>query len=164
MAAKAANVDRVNAIALLRRLLEEAPSRLEKLPQTTVARKPSAARWSPKEHLGHLLDSAAVNHQRLVLAQLEENPALPGYDRNRWVELHGYQQRDWRELIESWRVLNRELLAAAEAASEPAWRRRCIVAGSVPQTLKIMFEEYVDHLLHHLEHIGIDVEDFRTSA
>jgi len=162
MPANAADAERVNAIVLLRRVLEEAPSRLDKLSDTPVARRPCPAKWSPKEHLGHLLDSATINHHRLILAQLEENPALPGYDRNRWVELHGYQQRDWRELIESWRVLNRELLAAAETAPEAAWRCTCSIAGSAPQTLQFMFEEYVDHLLHHLQHIGIQVDDLRA--
>ena len=73
---------------LLRRLLEEVPPRLENLPEAAIARKPTPVKWSPKEQLGHLLDSAANNHQRMVRTQLEDNPAMPGYDGDRWVELH----------------------------------------------------------------------------
>ena len=152
------------SLILLRRLLNEVPPRLEKLPESAVVRKPSPPKWSSKEHLGHLLDSAANNYQRLVRTQLEENPAMPGYDRDRWVELQGYQKREWRELIESWRILNRQLLGAVEGAPEPAWQRTCTIAGAAPVTLQFVFEDYVDHLLHHLQHIGIEVEDFRTST
>jgi hypothetical protein len=148
---------------LLRRLLEEVPPRLENLREATVARKPTPVKWSAKEQLGHLLDSAANNHQRMVRTQLEDNPAMPGYDGDRWVELHRYQDTDWRELIERWRTLNGQLLAAVESCSEAAWQRTCTVGRSGPLTLKFVFEDYVDHMLHHLQHIGIEVGDFRKS-
>jgi hypothetical protein len=153
----------MRTIRLLRRLLEQVPPRLETLAEATVARKPTPVKWSAKEQLGHLLDSAANNHQRMVRTQLEDNPAMPGYDGDRWVELHRYQDTDWRELIERWRTLNRQLLAAVESCSEAAWQRTCTVGRSGPLTLKFVFEDYVDHMLHHLQHIGIEVGDFRKS-
>src|SRR5271169_3891083 len=107
----------------LRTLIEEVPPRLSKLAQSQAELKPAPSKWSPKEELGHLLDSAANNHQRIVRAQLEDRPAMPGYDGPAWVELHAYQKRDWRELVETWVALNRQLLAAAETAPEAAWSR-----------------------------------------
>lgn len=145
---------------LLRRLLIEIPPRLENLPDP--GRKSSPDKWSLKEELGHLLDSAANNHQRMVRAQLEDRPAMPGYEQEKWVQLHSYQQRDWQELVALWTALNGQLLAAAEAASETAWTRTCTVAGSEPLTLKFVFEDYLDHMLHHLQHIGIGVEDLQA--
>ena len=145
----------------LRDLLERVPGRLQRLSEDTVATKPTSSNWSPKEELGHLLDSAANNHQRIVRAQLEDNPAMPGYQQNRWVAMHAYQRRDWEELIEIWRALNRQLLAAAEAVPDSAWSRSLTVAGSEPLTLQFVFEDYVAHMLHHLEHIGIKVDDIR---
>src|SRR5271157_3929552 len=111
------------ALSSLRDLLQRVPSRLERLPRNTVEGKPTPSTWSPKEELGHLLDSAANNHQRIVRAQLEDNPAMPGYEQNRWVTVHAYQHRDWGELIELWQALNRQLLAAAEAVPDSAWSR-----------------------------------------
>jgi hypothetical protein len=152
------------ALTSLRDLLQRVPGRLEKLSQHTAESKPTPSAWSPKEELGHLLDSAANNHQRIVRAQLEDNPAMPGYEQNRWVAVHAYQQRDWRELIELWRALNRQLLAATEAVPDSAWSRTLTVAGSEPLTLQFVFEDYVAHMLHHLQHIGIEVDDFRSNA
>jgi len=77
----------------LRSLLQKLPARLDALPPEEAEVKPPGS-WSAKEELGHLLDSAANNHQRMVRAQLEDNPAMPGYDGPAWVVLHGYQERD----------------------------------------------------------------------
>jgi hypothetical protein len=151
----------MQAQALLRSLINQVPTRLEKLPASQIDRKPAPSKWSPKEELGHLLDSAANNHQRIVRAQLEDKPAMPDYDGNRWVELHAYQKRYWRELIELWQCLNRQLLAAAEAVPENAWLRTCTIADSGPLTLKFVFEDYLEHMIHHLKHIGIEVDDLK---
>jgi hypothetical protein len=65
------------AIAVLRDLLQNVPARLEKLSEEKAASKSTPSKWSPKEELGHLLDSAANNHQRIVRAQSENNLAIP---------------------------------------------------------------------------------------
>jgi hypothetical protein len=151
----------MEGLASLRSLLSQVPSRLEQLPPKQVELKSAPSKWSPKEELGHLLDSAANNHQRIVRTQLEDKPAMPGYDGNRWVELHAYQRRNWRELIELWSSLNRQLLSAAEAVPETAWLRTCTIADSEPLTLKFVFEDYLEHMKHHLSHIGIKVDDVK---
>src|SRR6266849_9532888 len=125
----------MQGLTKLRALIDEVPLRLKKLPPSQVDQKPLPTKWSPKEELGHLLDSAANNHQRIVRTQLEDKPAMPGYDGDGWVELHRYQQRDWRELIEVWEALNRQLLAAAKAVPDSAWSRSCTIADSKPLTL-----------------------------
>ncbi len=91
----------MKAISSMRTILEVVPDRLGKVSRDSVEKKSTPSSWSPKEELGHLLDSAANNHQRIVRAQFEDNPAMPGYEQNRWVEVHGYQRRDWNELIEA---------------------------------------------------------------
>ena len=148
----------------LRALIDEIPSRLKELQIARVELKPSPSKWSPKEELGHLLDSAANNHHRIVRTQLEDKPKMPGYDGNAWVKLHKYQQRNWQEMIELWRALNQQLLAAAEAVPVSAWSRTCTIAGSQPLTLKFVFEDYIDHMLHHLNHIGVETEDLQRSV
>ena len=86
----------MQSLLLLRALVDQLPDRLTKLSDGQVQRKPSPDGWSVKEELGHLLDSAANNHQRIVRAQLENNPAMPRYDGDKWVALHRYQERECR--------------------------------------------------------------------
>jgi hypothetical protein len=154
----------MQALKRLSTLINEAPSRLSKLPPSQVELKPSPSKWSPKEELGHLLDSAANNHQRIVRTQLEDKLKMPGYDGDAWVKLHNYQQRNWQEMIELWRALNQQLLAAAEAVPDFAWSRTCTIADSQPLTLKFVFEDYIDHMLHHLNHIGVQTQDLKRSV
>ena len=89
---------------------------------------------------------------------------MPGYDGDAWVALHRYQSRDWHSLIERWAALNRQLLAAAEAVPDSAWSRTCTIADSKPLTLKFVFDDYIDHMLHHLRHMGVKVDDFALQA
>ena len=152
------------ALNLLRDLLQRVPGRLIDFAKDAAVSKPTPSTWSPKEELGHLLDSAANNHQRIVRAQLEDNPAMPGYDQNGWVAVHAYQQRDWEELVELWEALNRQLLAAAEAVPDSAWSRILTVAGSEPLTLEFVFDDYLAHMAHHLHHIGIEVDRLESNA
>jgi hypothetical protein len=151
-------------LSLLRQQLEVVPDRLAELSKEKVESKATPASWSAKEELGHLLDSAANNHQRIVRAQLQESPAMPGYEQNKWVGIHGYQRRDWNDLIDVWQALNRQLLAAAESVPDSGWSRKLTVGDSEPLTLEFVFDDYITHMLHHLKHIGIETEDIASNA
>jgi hypothetical protein len=144
----------------LQTIIHETPARLHKLGAEKAAVKPATNKWSPKEELGHLLDSAVNNHQRIVRVQMEDTLAMPGYQQEKWVKLHRYQERQWSELITLWTVLNQHLLAAARSIPENSWMHTCSVGDSEPMTLQFVFEDYIQHMLHHLQHIGIDVADF----
>ena len=154
----------MQSLIVLQELVDRLPVRLRALPSERVEHKPAPDAWSAKEELGHLLDSTANNHQRIVRTQLEEHPAMPGYDGDAWVALHQYQQRDWHSLIERWTALNRQLLAAAEAVSDSAWTRTLTVADSAPLTLQFVFDDYIHHMLEHLRHMGVEVNDFAMQA
>jgi hypothetical protein len=127
-------------VELLRHLLETEPSQLAELSEAAVAVKPSPESWSPKEELGHLIDSTANNHQRIVRTLLDDQPAMPGYEQQRWVLAHIYQQRDWRELVDTWTTFNRQLLVVAGCVTDPV-------------TLRFVLEDYLAHMSHHLAHI-----------
>ena len=69
----------MQGLELLTALIQNVPERVKTLPPS-ASTKPSASTWSAKEEFGHLIDSAANNHQRIVRAQLEDTPSTPGYD------------------------------------------------------------------------------------
>jgi hypothetical protein len=144
-------------LAALPRILAEAAAALRAIAPDLARVRPAPGKWSRLEELGHLADSAANNHQRIVRAQLEDRPAMPGYDGEAWVRLHDYQSREWPDVIDLWLVLNRQLLAAARAAPDAAWSRMLTVGGGAPMTLAFLVDDYVRHLAHHLRHIGAGV-------
>ncbi|MGB8890007.1 MAG: DinB family protein [Candidatus Korobacteraceae bacterium] len=149
----------MDTLQQLRASIDRLPARLKTLSSAQVEQKASPESWSPKQELGHLLDSAAKDHEHLVRTQLEDHPAMPDYDGVRWVALHRYQERDWKELVDVWVALNRQLAAVASAIPDSAWSRTCTIGGSEPLTLRFVFDDYVAHMLGHLRHIGVEVDD-----
>ena len=129
--------------------------RLLAITEDTAAEKPAANKWSKKEILGHLIDSAANNHQRFVRLQLQPELGLPGYDQDNWVRLNRYQQTPWSEIVTLWSAYNRHLATVIEsldnAALDHVWHSP---EGDV--TLQFIATDYVRHLVHHLKQIGIE--------
>ena len=152
----------METIAVMRTLLDLVPGRLKQMSREQAESKPAPAQWSAKEELGHLLDSAANNHQRIVRVQLEDKLAMPGYDQTKWVRIHSYQARDWNELVGLWTALNHQLVTAAETVPQSAWSHTLTIGNGQPVTLEFVFEDYVAHMVHHLEHIGIEVSDIQS--
>jgi len=148
-----------SSISSLRAILQVVPERLAKLSKETVEGRNGPNAWSPKQELGHLLDSAVNNHQRIVRAQVDDELAMPGYAQNHWVNVHHYQERDWSELIGLWSAFNRQLLHAAESVPGTSWSHTLRVGASEPMTLEFVFEDYIAHMVHHLKHIGIKLDD-----
>jgi hypothetical protein len=54
--------------------ISEVPSRVHTLPELDLSVRPHPNKWSKKEILGHLCDSALTNLQRFVRAQYEVQP------------------------------------------------------------------------------------------
>lgn len=121
-------------------------------------------KWSAKELLGHLIDSAANNHHRFVLAQLSDDLVFPRYDQEKWVETQRYQQESWPLLIQLWKAYNLHLLHVMATAPEEVLRKRRsnhnlheiawrAVEKHVPISLKYLMRDYLHHLQHHLNQI-----------
>ncbi|ANA78536.1 hypothetical protein PVOR_23904 [Paenibacillus vortex V453] len=117
--------------------------------------KLSPDKWSKKEILGHLCDSAVHNHVRFVKILLSEYPiAIQGYAQNDWVQVHDYQnQYDPSEVLSLWQHLNRMILRVMRAAETSDFQKKCVLPDKTEVTLEWLFNDYVDHLIHHLEQI-----------
>jgi hypothetical protein len=75
------------SIQRLEYLLEVIPAKLSALNDGFFSQKTDPLKWSRKEILGHLIDSAANNHQRFIRIQYENEPVI-FYDQNKWIEMH----------------------------------------------------------------------------
>ncbi|MBI1881533.1 MAG: ClbS/DfsB family four-helix bundle protein [Chloroflexi bacterium] len=114
---------------------------------------PGSNQWSKKMILGHLIDSAANNHQRFVRTAQESGISFPAYDQEFWVQAQYYQEADWAELVELWRRYNQHLAFIIRRIPETALTHECVVGDKAPATLAWLISDYLDHLKHHLNDV-----------
>jgi hypothetical protein len=120
-----------------------------------AARRPRPDGWSPKEVLGHLIDSAANNHQRFVRAQQGDRLQLPGYEQNHWVTSQGYQDADWPHLVTLWTHLNLHLADVMARIPPAKYAVPCVIGDETPVTLEFVVIDYLRHLRHHMAQIRV---------
>ena len=120
--------------------------------------------WAPIEILGHLVDSAANNHQRFVRAQFTDDLVFPGYEQDQWVSGQKYRDASWPDLIQLWSSYNLHLVHVAsviptDALTKPRAAHTLdeiafnVVDKNEAATLEYLIRDYVDHLQHHLNQI-----------
>lgn len=136
-----------------RKILADRAVELSRLTEPQAAASLSPGQWSPKEILGHLLDSAANNHHRFVLAQFQDSVSLPAYAQERWVAAQHYRDRPWNELVAFWIGYNQHLLHLMESTPPDRLRVLCRVGENDPVTLEFLMLDYIRHLEHHLSQI-----------
>ena len=129
--------------------------RLAAVPDVVYAARPQPDKWSKKEILGHLVDSAQNNIRRFIVAQYEDNPTI-GYAQDAWVACSNYQGYPIEDLVTLWTLLNRHVVMILRQMSPAAAQRLCSMGGR-PQSLEWVAADYVNHLLHHLHQI-LDLE------
>ena len=137
----------------LQATVDGALPRLRALSDKQATRDRGAGKWVVKEILGHLIDSAANNHQRFVRARMVDPLIFPGYDQRAWVDAHGYPIRPWSELVDTWVAYNIQI--AQVIASTPVGRRvvQCVIGDNEPVTLEWLMQDYIQHMKHHLAQI-----------
>lgn len=147
-----------------RHTIVSANARLRDIPEAQSRRKTSPDDWAPIEVLGHLIDSAANNHQRFVRAQFTDDLVFPGYEQDQWVNSQKYRDQSWSEVIQLWSSYNLHLLHVAsvipeEVLTKPRANHTLdqiafnLVEKNQPATLEYLIRDYVDHLRHHLNQI-----------
>jgi hypothetical protein len=152
-----------------RNTIVSATARLRNIPEEQSGRKSSSDDWSAKEIIGHLIDSAANNHQRFVRAQFTDELVFPGYEQEQWVSSQRYRDESWSEVIQLWSSYNLHLLHVASAIpkdvlTKPRSRHSLdqiafhLVDKNNPATLEYLIRDYMDHLRHHLNQVFAEVD------
>ena len=146
------------------RAVEAALGPLRRIRADASAERPEPGKWSPREILGHLVDSASNNHQRFVRAQFRDDLRFSGYVQEDWVHVQRHQDRAWEDLIDLWAAFNRHL-AWVMAVVDPEIRRRLVadhnldeiawrlVPAGTPTSLEYFMADYLGHLEHHLRQV-----------
>lgn len=144
--------------------INDSEKRLKAITEVQSEVKPSVNKWSKKEILGHLIDSAFNNTIRFVTGQVKTDFVFPGYDQDFWVEVQKYQNRNWFQLIDLWKLSNLHILNIVKQIPEEVLQREFyehsldeiawkVVDESKPVSLEYLILDYIGHMKHHLNQI-----------
>jgi DinB superfamily len=164
-----------DALEDFRLTIERGAERLRSMSEAQSEERRAAGKWSAKEIVGHLVDSAANNHQRFVRAQFQDNLVFAGYAQEEWVAAQHYREASWPMLVELWKLYNLHLLHLVShipaqkltrlhrehSLHKIAWK---LVDEHEPTTLEYLIRDYIGHLKHHLRQIFREEEPPVTSS
>jgi hypothetical protein len=120
-------------------------------------------KWTLKEMVGHLIDSASNNHQRFIRLQLSEELILPGYNPEDWRRVSRANDLDYRFLIDFWKQYNLFLLHLIQNL-DPKTLDHYWVVNSEKKSLKFLIEDYFRHIQWHVDLFNQRVQEIRTGS
>jgi len=112
--------------------------------------KPLPNKWSKKEIIGHLIDSAQNNIRRFIVAQYEDNPEIK-YRQDDWVRINNYQSYSLTDLVSLWYLLNKQIVAILVNSTEETLQRTS--QTDTLHSIEWLAQDYIKHMKHHLHQV-----------
>lgn len=136
-------------------IIDQYSIQFERMDDTEFSAKARPDKWSKKEVLGHLIDSAQNNLRRFIVAQYESAPPKITYDQDFWVAANGYQHMQKQEVILLWKLINERIAAVWKHMDPKNYNRQADTgkADTEYHTLIWLAADYNKHLKHHINQI-----------
>lgn len=108
-----------------------------------------------KQILGHLIDSASNNHQRMVRLQYNQALTFPDYrqDNDLWIKIQQYQQADWTMMVQLWENYNQLIIHIINSVDQSKLQNSWNDFEGTNVTLEKMIIDYLAHLHLHINEI-----------
>ena len=137
------------------RYIDAWEQKLIELPVETITEKRNKQNRTIKQILGHLIDSAANNHQRMIRLQYNEKLTFPDYqqDNDLWIALQDYQHADWNTTIQLWKYYNLHMIQVIKSVDQSKLGNSWQSFEDITVTLQQMIEGYLGHIELHLNEI-----------
>lgn len=138
------------------KVIETGERLLNDLPVEVTTQRRNRQNRTIKQILGHLIDSASNNHQRMVRLQYSKDLLFfPDYrqDNDLWIALQDYQNADWANLIQLWKFYNLHIMHVIHSVDVTKLDNYWYDFEGTKVTLKEMAEGYLDHLHLHMKEI-----------
>lgn len=160
-------MDYSNVVNAIRLILEKEEPMLKILSEDVITNRFNSQGRSIKMLLGHLIDSASNNHQRMVRLQYAPRVGysipdgergllvFPDYtqDNNLWLQLQNYQNEDWNTLVQLWKFYNLHIIQVIQSVDESKLNNYWLDYEGNQVTLHDMIMGYTGHLELHIGHI-----------
>ena len=139
----------------LQQIIDAYSQKISAIPEAEFSNKYAPNKWSKKEVLGHLTDSAQNNLRRFICGQYDTTPSKIVYEQDFWVNANNYQGKESSDVILLWRLINGQICSVLRTMPTANYTRSCDTGkkGEQLHSLQWLAEDYVKHLKHHLNQI-----------
>jgi hypothetical protein len=130
---------------------------LENLPDDLLMNKLNWQKRSIKQVVGHMVDSASNNHQRMVRLQYNKELVFPDYrqDNDSWITIQNYQDANWQNIVQLWKFYNLHIIHVIQSIDLNKLENYWNDFEGTKVTLEQMIEGYLWHLELHLKEIQV---------
>lgn len=139
----------------LQEIIDLFSQKISAIPEAEFSAKHTPNKWSKKEVLGHLTDSAQNNLRRFICGQYDTTPPKIVYEQDFWVKANDYQAKRSSDVILLWRLVNEQICSVLQTMPAVSYSQSCDTGKQEEQlhSLQWMAEDYVKHMKHHLNQI-----------
>jgi len=123
----------------------------------------AADKWTLNEMIGHLIDSASNNHQRVARMRSSRLLEFPGYDAEDWRKACGANEYDTQKLIALWLAYNDYFLHLIRGV-DPASLSNRWIHDEETSTLEGLIVSYFEHLELHKSMFEERSREIKTGA
>ena len=151
--------DAVNVDSGMKRLevhIKHVPVLFKGFSEEQLLQKPAPGKWSKKEILGHLIDSAINNLQRFIEVQFLPQPYhIVSYRQNELVDVNHYQELPINHLLDLWSALNKQIVYVVQSTPGKSFEFPVDPKydNGEMKTLGWVICDYVAHMEHHLKQV-----------
>jgi hypothetical protein len=135
----------------LNEIVDAFAAKFDLINDTEFSAKPFQNKWSKKEVVGHLIDSAQNNLRRFICGQYEAVAPKIVYNQDFWVAANAYQQMKKEDIIQLWKLINKRIVAILNQMPEVNYSKEAETSSL--HTLEWLAEDYVRHMKHHLNQV-----------
>jgi hypothetical protein len=127
------------------------PEEFNRMTEKELNHRPMPHKWSKKEILGHLCDSALNNMNRFIKIQYEEQPyVIQSYNQDQWVLVQNYQERPMDEIVNLFCTLNKQIVHIITNTPNDKLSNLCDIGNNQQKSLEWLINDYLEHMEHHI--------------
>ncbi|MFC5409798.1 DinB family protein [Larkinella bovis] len=142
-------VDTENVIDLLRQQAAMVESLFKNLTVIQQNFRYAEGKWSPKEMLGHMIDTERIFMYRALCIARGETQSLPGFDENAYADIAQFSLQSQQQLVNHYGFVRQSTLALAESLTDEA-QERMGIANGLAISSRAFFSVLAGHERHHL--------------